>query len=131
MVMPARFMACRHASIGPRPMISGFSPVTPDEMMRASGVTPSSRALVSLMTTTAAAPSFSGHALPAVTVPSGRNTGFSSDSFSTVVPARGPSSLLTTVPSGFVTAVISISKKPRSWAATARCCDRAVNSSCS
>ena len=48
---------------------------------------------MSLITTTAAAPSLSGQALPAVTLPSGRNTGFSSASFSTVVPGRGPSSL--------------------------------------
>ena len=67
---------------------------------------------MSLITITAAAPSLSGHALPAVTSPSGRNTGFSVASFSTVVPARGPSSLLTTVPSGVVTGVISRSKKP-------------------
>ena len=44
---------------------------------------PSSFAFVSLITTTAAAPSLSGHALPAVTLPSGRNTGFSVASFST------------------------------------------------
>ena len=99
--------------------------------MRASGVRPSSLALVSLMTTTAAAPSFSGQALPAVTLPSGRNTGLSSASFSTVVPARGPSSFETTVPSLSVTGVISRSKKPRSWAATARCCERAPHSSIS
>ena len=40
--------------------------------------------------------------LPAVTWPSGRNTGFSSASFSLVVPARGLSSFDTTVPSGRV-----------------------------
>ena len=91
--------------------------------MRASGAMPSSAALVSLMTTTAAAPSLSGQALPAVISPSGRNTGFSSASFSTVVPGRGPSSLSTTVPSGSVTGVISRSKKPFSTLATARCCD--------
>jgi hypothetical protein len=45
--------------------------------MRASGVRPSSAALVSLMTITAAAPSLSGQALPAVISPSGRNTGLS------------------------------------------------------
>ena len=48
-------------------MISGFSALTPLDTTRASGVVPSSFAFVSLMTTTAAAPSFSGHALPAVT----------------------------------------------------------------
>ena len=67
----------RHASIGPRPMISGLMPETPEATMRASGVMPSSLALVSLITITAAAPSFSGQALPAVIVPSGRKTGFS------------------------------------------------------
>ena len=45
--------------------------------MRASGVRPSSLALVSLVITTAAAPSLSGQALPAVTVPLGRKTGLS------------------------------------------------------
>ena len=58
-------------------MISGDSPDTPVETMRASGVSPSSLALVSDMITSAAAPSFSGQALPAVTVPFGRNTGLS------------------------------------------------------
>ena len=49
-------------------MISGFRPVTPLAMMRANGRTPSSFALVSLITMTAAAPSFSGQAFPAVIV---------------------------------------------------------------
>ena len=52
---------------GPRPMISGDRPLTPVATMRASGVRPSSRALVSDMMTTAAAPSLSGQQLPAVT----------------------------------------------------------------
>ncbi len=76
MVMPARANACRQASIGPRPMISGLRPVTPEATIRASGVRPSSLAFVSLITITAAAPSLSGQALPAVIVPSGRKTGF-------------------------------------------------------
>ena len=46
------------------------------------------------MTMTAAAPSFRGQALPAVTVPPSRKTGFSCASPSTVVPGRGPSSLV-------------------------------------
>ena len=49
------------------------------------------------MISSAAAPSLSGQALPAVTVPSSLNTGFSAASFSIVVPGRGPSSLVTTV----------------------------------
>ena len=92
---------------------------------------PSSLAFVSLITITAAAPSLSGHELPAVTSPSGRNTGLSVSNFSTVVPARGPSSLLTTVPSASVTGVISRSKKPFACASTARSCERAANSSIS
>ncbi len=92
------------------PMISGLSPVTPVDTTRASGVMPSSAALESLITITAAAPSFRGQALPAVTEPSGRKAGPSLASFSTVVPGRMPSSLLTTVPSGRVTGVISSSQ---------------------
>ncbi len=88
-------------------------------------------ALVSLMTMTAAAPSLSGQALPAVTVPPSRKTGFSWDSPSSVVLGRGPSSLVTTVPSGSVTGMISRSKKPFSCDSTARVCDSSANSSIS
>ncbi|SLI86590.1 Uncharacterised protein [Mycobacteroides abscessus subsp. abscessus] len=41
-----------------------------------------------------------------------------------MTPARGPSSLLTTVPSGSVTGVISRSKKPLLMASSARFCER-------
>ena len=83
------------------------------------------------MTMTAAAPSLSGQALPAVTVPPSRNTGFRLDRPSSVVPGRGPSSLVTTVPSGRVTGMISRSKNPFSWDSTARVCERSANSSIS
>ena len=73
-------------------MISGDSPDTPVDTIRASGVSPSSRARTSLMTTTPEAPSLSGQQLPAVTVPFSRNTGFSPCTASSVTPARGPSS---------------------------------------
>ena len=92
---------------------------------------PSSRAFVSLITITAAAPSFSGQQLPAVTVPSGRNTGLSCDTASMVVPARGPSSIDTSVPSGVVTGTISRSKNPFAMAFSARFWERTPNSSCS
>src|SRR3954453_20023938 len=75
MLIPARPSACFDASTGPSPMISGESPVRPVATMRASGWTPSSAALVSDMTTTAAAPSLSGQQLPAGRTPSGRKTG--------------------------------------------------------
>src|SRR6204780_5571777 len=94
---PARAGAWREAGTGPRPIISGDSAVPPDDPTRASGVRPSWAALTSLITTTAAAPSLSGQQFPAVTVPSGRNTGFRLATFSRVVPGRGPSSALTTV----------------------------------
>ena len=82
----------RTASIGPTPMISGSTPETLDAMIRARGLMPSSRARSADMTTTAAAPSFSGQELPAVTLPPGLNTGSRTGSFSSVDDARGPSS---------------------------------------
>ena len=112
-------------------MISGLRALTPVATIRASGVRPSSPARWSLMITTAAAPSLSGQQLPAVTVPSGRKTGFRAATASRVVPGRGPSSVLTTVPSGRVTGAISAAKKPAAMASSARCCDRTPNSSCS
>jgi hypothetical protein len=63
-------------------MISGDNPDTPVDTIRASGVRPNSAAFVSDMTTSAAAPSFSGQQFPAVTRPSGRKTGFKVDVFS-------------------------------------------------
>ena len=71
-------------------MISGSRAETPLATMRAKGVMPSSRALVSDMTMTAAAPSLSGQALPAVMVPPSRNTGLRAARPSTVVPVAGP-----------------------------------------
>ena len=112
-------------------MISGESPLTPVETIRASGVSPSSAALTSLITTSAAAPSFSGQQFPAVTVPCSRNTGLRVAIFSSVVPGRGPSSAATTEPSGSVTGVISRCQKPLASAFSARFCDRTPNSSCS
>ena len=113
------------------PMISGDMAVMPVDTMRASGVRPSSRALVSDMITTAAAPSLSGQQLPAVTVPSGRNTGCSVATFSSVTPGRGPSSLEITVPSGSVIGVMSLAQKPSAMAFSARFCERTPNSSIS
>ena len=83
------------------------------------------------MTITAAAPSLSGHAFPAVMVPPSLNTGFRAARPSTVVPGRGPSSLVTSLPSGVSTGMISRSKNPFSWDATASCCDLQANSSMS
>jgi hypothetical protein len=119
MFILARFSACFDASIGPRPMSSGSSAESPVETIRASGFRPSSFALRSDITTTAAAPSFSGHALPAVTVPSSRNAGLSVASTSIVVPGRGPSSFLNISPPGSGIGMISWSKNPSFCACTA------------
>ena len=80
-------------------------------------------AFVSDMISTAAAPSFSGHELPAVTPPPPNASG-SSESFSSVDEARGPSSLATSLPSWSFTGTISRSKKPSSCEATASSCER-------
>ncbi len=125
-------------------MISGRIAATVEATIRALGLQPSSPAFSSDMISSAAAPSLSGQALPAVTVPPSLNTGFSAASFSIVVPGRGPSSLLTTVsgtsislPSlstslcaGTVTGTISLSKCPDCTAATARVCETSAHSSC-
>ena len=102
------------------------------ETIRASGVMPSSAALVSLITITAAAPSFSGQQLPAVTVPSGRNTGFSAATFSSVVP--GPRAVVGGHDGAVRAAwpgVMSRCQNPSASAFSARFCDRTPNSSCS
>ena len=84
-------------------------------MMRARGVRPSFSAFSSLVMRRAAAPSFSGQALPAVTVPSGLNAGRRPERPSAVVPGRGPSSLVTTL-SGMSSSLPSLSQSL--WAAT-------------
>ncbi|MCY1230825.1 hypothetical protein D9M72_432540 [compost metagenome] len=131
MPSPARASACRVASTGPMPMSSGESALTPVDTIRASGSRPSSRARPSLITTRAAAPSFSGHALPAVTVPSLRNTGWSPATPSRVTPLRGESSRSTTVPSRRAYGVMSREKNPEARAASARFWLRTAHSSCS
>ena len=110
-------------------MISGFSADTPVATIRASGLAPTAAALASDITTTAAAPSFSGQQLPAVTVPSGRNTGLSWETPSMVVPSRMPSSWRTSMLPSSGNGVISRSKKPRLRAASARFWDSTPHSS--
>ena len=128
-VIPARFSTLKIAPMGATPMISGSRPLVAAAITRARGLTPSSFAFSSLISSTAAAPSFRGHELPAVTRPSSRKAGLSSASFSTVVPGRGPSSLSTVPWSGVSTGRISRSKKPESRASTARSWERLAYSS--
>ena len=101
-VIPVRSRTFLIAPIGATPMYSGSLPQVAALTRRAFGVRPSSFAFVSDITSTAAAPSLSGHELPAVTPPSPNASG-SSESFSSVEEARGPSSLATSLPSWSVT----------------------------
>ena len=98
--------------------------------MRASGRSPSSAALLSLITTTAAAPSLSGQACRPSRCRRGEHRLELGQALQRRA-GRGPSSRSTTVPSGSVTGVISSAKKPFSTLATARSCDRLANSSIS
>ena len=59
---------------------------------------PNSRALSADMTTMAAAPSFKGLELPAVTVPPFKKAGSSVDRRSSEVSRRGPSSVVMSLP---------------------------------
>ncbi|SHX02577.1 Uncharacterised protein [Mycobacteroides abscessus subsp. abscessus] len=76
------------------------------------------------MSRTAAAPSVSGLALPAVTVPSRLKTGLSVASFSTLVFSRTRPSRVTPA-----TGTTSRSNRPDAMAAAARRCERTANSS--
>ena len=90
--MPALASARLTASTGPMPKNCGSTASTPVAVMRASGSAPSSSSPSSSTSSSAAAPSESCDALPAVTVPSGRNDGLSDASDSAVTPSRMPSS---------------------------------------
>ncbi len=74
--------------------MSGSTANVPRPAIRASGVSPA----FSLPISTADAPSLSGEALPAVTVPSFTNAGLSFASFSSEESARMPSSRVSSVP---------------------------------
>ena len=84
----------------------------PDATTSASGSAPSASARSRRMTATAAAPSESCDALPAVIVPSDPNAGGSSASDAAVVPGRMPSSRSMSTPT------ISSAKRPL-WRASA------------
>lgn len=86
----------RQALTGPMPITDGSTPATAELTMRASTGNPSSRALSTRISRTAAAPSFSDEAFPAVTLPSaGRNAGRSWANCCSLVSGRGCSSSVT------------------------------------
>ena len=120
------------AATGPTPMIDGSTPPSAPATHVAIGVTPSSFAFSSLITTIAAAPSLMLEAFAAVTIPSFLNAGRSLAIPSAVVPGRGPSSVSTTMVSFFFftsTGTISSLNFPASIAAQAFCWLAAANSS--
>src|SRR2546430_915630 len=82
---PARASALRVAGTGPIPISRGSTPAEAEATIRASGVSPSSRAFAPEATSTAAAPSFNDEELPAVTDPPPPNTAPRGASF----PNRG------------------------------------------
>jgi hypothetical protein len=89
---------------------------------RASTVAPRRLASSALISTTAAAPSLSDDALPAVIVPSLAKAGRRPPSFS-MLPRPGSSSLSTTVSPPLLaifTAAISPANRPSFWAVSAR-----------
>jgi acetyl-CoA acetyltransferase family protein len=116
----------RIMGIGPMPITRGSTPATEEPTNAASGWAPSSRAQSSLAITSAAAPSLMPDELPAVTVPSARNAGFSAASFSALVSGRGCSSR-TASPTG----TSSSANRPAASASAQRCCDCSAKASCS
>ena len=114
-------------------MISGSTPPSAPATHVAIGVTPSSFAFSSLITTIAAAPSLIPEALPAVTSPPSlpeQHFNFAKDS--AVVPARGPSSFTKSTISFFTltgTGTISSANLPSAIAFSHFCWLFAENSS--
>ena len=110
-------------------LVSGPATV-PYDTISAIQASPSSLALAFDIITTAAAPSESWDAEPAVIVPVGENAGLSFARVSTVESGRMPSSASTTTPFRVVSGTISSRSRPLSVAACARRWDSAANASC-
>ena len=114
-------------------MISGATPARAPATNVAIGLTPSSLAFSSDITTIAAAPSLIPEALPAVTYPSGLIALILARP-SAVIPARGFSSVSKSTVSFFFfisTGTISLLKAPSAIAFSHFCCEFAANSSSS
>ena len=120
---PAFFATLRDASTGVISSSFGSRPLVAWATMRAIGVSPSAEARAADITTSAAAPSLTGGALPAVTLPSFLNAGFRARSTSAVVSARTDSSWAKSTGSPFFcligTGSSSAANFPAAWAAAA------------
>mmetsp|Transcript_4588 Transcript_4588/g.13230 ORF Transcript_4588/g.13230 Transcript_4588/m.13230 type:complete len:234 (-) Transcript_4588:395-1096(-) len=127
------------ATAGPMPMMLGSQPATLKPRKTPMTLRPSSLALERRMRRTAAAPSETCEALPAVVLPPFLKAGLSLLRPSRVVPSRGPSSLLTTISFSLpslsstmvFTGTISASNLPAFWAARALACEATASLSCS
>src|SRR5690625_47106 len=97
--IPARASAFSAASTGAAPKNCGSIPAAARDTTRARGFPPSRPTPASSASNSAEAPSFIGEELPAVTVPSGRNTGRRLANFSAVVSGRIDSSRSRSAPS--------------------------------
>ena len=122
-VQPAFSRIFRTAGTGVIMTSAGSSPDVAWATMRASAVRPFAWAVSDAHTTSAAAPSLTPGALPAVTVPPSRNAGLSLPSASSEVSSRGVSSsaIISGSPffCGMGTGTISSLKRPALMAATA------------
>ena len=88
-LQPGALQGLVRAGTGPMPITDGSTPATAIARIRTFGFSPSSLARSSDMISRAAAPTLSGLALPAVTVPpSGMNAGLSAASASRLVSRR-------------------------------------------
>ncbi len=123
MAQPAFCSTMRIASTGVIITHLGSRPLVACATMRASGVRPRAAASAADITTSAAAPSFSPGALPAVTVPVGVKAGLSAARVIGVVSSRTDSSRSNTTAGPFFAAIdtgrISSAKAPAARAATA------------
>ena len=116
--IPARLSALRDEKMGPKPMVSGLHPDTAILAMRAIGLSPLALAYSKEQTSVAAAPSVSGEAVPAVTVPFSSNASFSPASPSrSVVGRRQPSASMVFPFTSMGT--ISSDRRPFAWASPA------------
>src|SRR5476649_1056864 len=131
---PARCRHSREAGTGPMPMMVGSSPADAYPRITASGRKPSAAARCALITSTAAAPSLSPDALPAVTLPALSKAGRNPASTSALVLRLTNSSAAKTTGSPFFCAMengrISSANRPASCAAAAFCCEASASASC-
>ena len=116
-------------------MIRGGTPAAAMPSTRARGVSPWRSTAAAEASSKAAAPSFTPEALPAVTVPGLRTTGFSSGERRQGRIAAGMLVFLHQLRCALARmaprpGVISSARKPDSCAATARCCERSANACC-